>query len=494
MPLHIARNAGWDSISRIGKCIGLAALIFFFACENLQNAVANGDTRTISFHHLHTGEDLTITYKKNGRYDDAAMQKINWILRDWRRDEAIKMDPHLIDLVWEAQRESGGKAPIQVVCGYRSPSTNAMLRAKTRGVAKFSQHMLGKAMDFYLSDVPLAKLREVGLRLERGGVGYYPTSGSPFVHLDTGNVRHWPKISRELLARIFPDGKTVHIPADGRPMPGYQQALAEIKARGDHNVSSISMASAGETAPMASGDAVKKFFAKIFGKKDESGDDEETQITTVAARPVQVEEANPGAPVKPHAIAAADVPMPRARPNAEIAALSKEPVQVASLSDRAPLPPEITGTPREGLALGYAPDSIFSPRAISAAPDPAVSVIEPRSQPQAAPRRVSAPAPAKASTPERRAVAVETYADAAHAPASLMDSRMMQFAAELHRQDPAIAMMLAAPERVTIRSEFAAAPEQPALSRFAGPAVVALPTVFFGQSAMLSHNRVTRAD
>jgi uncharacterized protein YcbK (DUF882 family) len=499
MPLHIARNTGLSLISHTGKCIGLAALIFFFACENLQNAVANGDTRTISFHHLHTGEDLTITYKKNGRYDDAAMQKINWILRDWRRDEATKMDPHLIDLVWEAQRESGGKAPIQVVCGYRSPATNAMLRAKTRGVAKFSQHMLGKAMDFYLSDVPLAKLREVGLRLERGGVGYYPTSGSPFVHLDTGNIRHWPKISRELLAKIFPDGKTVHIPADGRPMPGYQQALAEIKARGDHNVNSISMASAGDTAPMASGDAVKKYFAKIFGKKDESGDDEEPQITTVAARPVQADE-QPSHARKAHAVAAADVPMPPVRPIAEIAALTtkptKEPVQVASLNDNAPLPPEITGAPREGLALGYAPDSIFSPRAISAAPDPVISVPEPRPQPQAAPRRVSAPAPLEsARKPERKTVAAETYADAAHAPASLMDNRMMQFAAgELHRQNPAIAMMLAAPERVTIRSEFAAAPEQPALSRFAGPAVVALPTVFFGQSAMLSPHRVTRAD
>jgi hypothetical protein len=190
--------------------------------------------------------------------------------------------------------------------------------------------------------------------------------------------------------------------------------------------------------------------------------------------------------------------MPRARPNAEIAALTAkpgmEPVRVASLNDRAPLPPEITGAPSQSLALGYAPDSIFSPRAISAAPDPMVSVSEPRPRP--APRRASAPVHTeKASAPERKTVAVETYADAAQPPASLMDNRMMQFAAgELHRQNPAIAMMLAAPERVTIRSEFAAAPEQPALSRFAGPAVVALPTVFFGQSAMLSPHRVTRAD
>lgn len=493
MPLKIARKAGLKTVLRNGKSVGLAALVLFFGCENLQTAIANGDTRTISFHHVHTGEDLTITYKVNGRYDDAAMQKINWELRDWRHEEPIKMDPHLIDLVWEVQRETGGKAPIQIICGYRSPATNSMLRAKTRGVAQFSQHMLGKALDFYLPDVPLSKLREAGLRLQRGGVGFYPTSGSPFVHLDTGNVRHWPKMTRDQLAKVFPDGKTVHIPSDGRPMPGYQLALAEIKSRGEHNVSSISMASAGETAPMADGTAVKKFFAKIFGKKDESGDDEEAQITTVAARPVQTEETEKTAPAPKAVAIASAIPMPRERPSAEIAALTQQPVQVASLNDNAPLPREITGAPQEGLALGYATDSIFSPRAIALAPQP--SVQAPAAQP--APRRASVPVPHEettASIPENKTTAVELYADASHAPASLFDPRMMQSSTELHAQNPAVAMMLASPGRVTIRSQFAAAPEQPALSRFAGPAVVALPTVFFGQSAMLSPNRVMRAD
>ena len=494
MPFNIARKTGLKkTVLRNGKCVGLTALVLFFGCENLQTAIANGDTRTISFHHVHTGEDLTVTYKVNGRYDEAALQKINWELRDWRREEPVKMDPHLIDLVWEAQREAGSKAPIQVICGYRAPQTNAMLRAKSRGVAQFSQHMLGKALDFYLPDVELSKLREVGLRLQRGGVGFYPTSGSPFVHLDTGNVRHWPKMTRDQLARVFPDGKTVHIPADGRPMPGYQLALAEIKSRGEQNVSSISMASAGETAPMADGTAVKKFFAKIFGKKDESGDDEEAQITTVAARPVQAEDTEKTAVQAPKAVTvAAVVPLPRARPSAEIAALSQQPVQVASLNDNAPLPREITGAQQEGLALGYAADSIFSPRAMALPPQQA-SV--PAAQP--APHRASVPVPHEettASIPENKTTAVELYADAAHAPASLFDARMMQFSAELHPQNPAVAMMLASPGRVTIRSQFASAPEQPALSRFAGPAVVALPTVFSGQSAMLSQNRVTRAD
>ena len=128
-------------------------LLLLFGSRALQNAVAEGDTRTISLHHIHTDEDITITFKRDGRYDEAALEKLNWFLRDWRKAEATKMDPHLIDLVWEVQREAGNKAPIWVVCGYRSPQTNAMLRHRSAGVARFSQHMLGHAMDFYIPGV-----------------------------------------------------------------------------------------------------------------------------------------------------------------------------------------------------------------------------------------------------------------------------------------------------------------------------------------------------
>ena len=197
---------------------GLAALVLLSGSRMLQNAIAEGDTRTISLHHTHTNEDITVTFKRDGRYDEAALEKLNQFLRDWRRDEQIRMDPHLIDLVWEVQRETGSGAPIWVVCGYRSPETNAMLRRRSDGVARYSQHMLGHAMDFYIPGVPLEQLRVIGLRLERGGVGFYPTSGSPFVHMDTGGVRHWPRMTREQLVRVFPDGRTVHIPTDGKPL------------------------------------------------------------------------------------------------------------------------------------------------------------------------------------------------------------------------------------------------------------------------------------
>ncbi len=210
----------------------VAGLLLLFASRGLQNAIAEGDTRTISLHHIHTGEDITVTFKRGGQYDEAALEKLNWFLRDWRRSQQTRMDPHLIDLIWEVHRETGSHEPVWVVCGYRSPETNAMLRRRSNGVARFSQHMLGHAMDFYIPGVPLEELRVIGLRLQRGGVGFYPTSGSPFVHMDTGGVRHWPRMTREQLVRVFPDGRTVHIPTDGRPLPGYALALADIEKRG----------------------------------------------------------------------------------------------------------------------------------------------------------------------------------------------------------------------------------------------------------------------
>ena len=178
------------SATHAGLSCGVAALLLLSGARGLQNAIAEGDTRSISLHHIHTDEDITITFKRNGQYDEAAIEKLNWFLRDWRRNQQTRMDPHLIDLILGGAPGDGRKEPVWVVCGYRSPQTNAMLRHRSRGVARFSQHMLGHAMDFYIPGVPLDQLRAAGLRLQRGGVGFYPTSGSPFVHLDTGRIRH----------------------------------------------------------------------------------------------------------------------------------------------------------------------------------------------------------------------------------------------------------------------------------------------------------------
>jgi uncharacterized protein YcbK (DUF882 family) len=245
VPINVARKAclstTLSSISvRAGYCVGFAALLLGLSCNNLQNAIAEGDTRTITLHHVHTEEDLTVTYKVNGRYNEDALAQIDHELRDWRRDETIHMDPHLIDLVWEVHRDVGSTEPIWVVCGYRSPETNAMLRQRSSGVAKFSQHTLGKAMDFYIPGVPLEQLRAVGLYLQRGGVGFYPTSGSPFVHLDTGNVRHWPAIAADDMPRLVAEGQSLHTAAEATEVASNRRQPAVVAKLGNPVVTAAS--------------------------------------------------------------------------------------------------------------------------------------------------------------------------------------------------------------------------------------------------------------
>jgi len=192
--------------------------------------MANGDSRSLTIFHTHTQESATITFRRNGQYDPAGLKQLNWILRDWRTDQTTNMDPRLFDTIWEVYREVGSREPINIVSAYRSPQTNGMLHRRSRAVSEHSQHMLGKAMDIRLPDIPAARLRATAMRLQDGGVGYY--SSERFVHIDVGSVRAWPRMSKVELARLFPDGKTVHLPARGGPLSGYLIAKAEILARG----------------------------------------------------------------------------------------------------------------------------------------------------------------------------------------------------------------------------------------------------------------------
>jgi len=189
------------------------------------------------------------------------------------------MDPRLLDLVWQAYRQTGSNAYIQVVSGYRAPATNSMLRSRSKGVAEKSQHMAGKAMDFYIPGVPLKKLRNIGLSMQGGGVGYYPTSGSPFVHMDVSNVRHWPGISRQELARVFPRGKTLHVPSDGKPLPGYEHALAAYQARKASGTPNIEMVSAGGERKPGRG-----LLAALFGNGGAEAADDMADVALGAPR------------------------------------------------------------------------------------------------------------------------------------------------------------------------------------------------------------------
>lgn len=260
LPLHrlYARFAPSKRLVPGARARAFFAAVTLFMCGTtaLQNAVANGDTRTLYLLNMNTGEGGTFTFKREGRYDDAVLKKLNWFLRDWRRDEPTNMDPQLFDLVWEVYRDVGASESIHVVSGYRSPATNSMLRTRSKLVAEQSQHMRGKAMDFYIPGVSPSDLRVLGLRMQRGGVGFYPTANTPFVHMDTGGVRHWPRMTHDQLVRVFPDEKTVHIPSDGKPLANYKVALAELESRGG---------TAGGPDEEDFGSGLKSFFAAIFG-------------------------------------------------------------------------------------------------------------------------------------------------------------------------------------------------------------------------------------
>jgi len=300
---------------RIGPCAGLVALIILLSNNGLESAVANGDTRTLSLHHIHTDEDITITYKRDGRYDEEALKRLDRFLRDWRKEEDIHMDPHLFDVIWEVSREVGGDRAVHVVCGYRSPATNAMLRRRSSGVAQFSQHTLGKAMDFFIPGADLEELREAGLRLQRGGVGYYPSSGSPFVHLDVGSVRHWPRMSHDQLARVFPNGRTVHIPSDGQPLSGYALALADIEKRGSSAPSLMSL-NAAQTAGIdiaaAGGGRKKSLLAALFHIDEDEDDTAQAASPAPASRSASFNLAS--ADPKAESVRTALAPVPAARP------------------------------------------------------------------------------------------------------------------------------------------------------------------------------------
>ena len=256
--------------------LALFLLAFVSAPNSTESAIANGDTRSLSLTNSHTNEAGTFTYMVNGSYDKATLDKLNWFLRDWRLNEQTQMDPKLFDILWEVYRESGSQQPVDVLSAYRSPQTNAMLRRRSRQVAKYSQHMEGKAIDAHFIDVTTATIRDIAMRMQAGGVGFYPSGITPWVHVDSGAVRYWPRMNRDALARLFPDGKTVFIPADGKPMPGYDLAAAEIEARG------------GNVIPQSNGSPFG-IFAWLFGGPhgggaDDAEDSGEDAAATVSGR------------------------------------------------------------------------------------------------------------------------------------------------------------------------------------------------------------------
>jgi len=145
--------------------------------------------RRVELHNLHTGERFNEVYWENGRYLPDAMGEVNYVLRDHRNNEVHQIHGRLLDTLDRIAQRTETSRPFQIISGYRSPRTNAMLSGRSSGVAKRSLHMEGMAADIRIERMDLDRLRDAAAGLDRGGVGYYPVSN--FVHVDVGAVRRW---------------------------------------------------------------------------------------------------------------------------------------------------------------------------------------------------------------------------------------------------------------------------------------------------------------
>ena len=345
----------------IGRKLGVLAsatamaslAIWCLAPAATESAGANGDTRTLHLYHTHTFETIDATFRVDGHYDPAVLKQLNHFLRDWRNDDEHEMDPRLFDAVWEAYRSAGATDRIQIYSAYRSPETNAMLRRRSRAVAEHSQHMLGKAMDTTMPGFPMYRIREAGMKLQHGGVGWYPSAN--FVHLDVGGVRSWPRMPYAELASLFPDGKTVHIASDGRPLPGYEQARLEIAAR-----------DGAESVPPAQESS--GFFAWLFGGNGggaarEDEEDRRAPVAVAAAAPPVRQQAPEPEQVAAQPVAAAAEP---AAPPPVEASTQGRGEQVAALepADAAPMQldnADLPLPPRRPVDLAEAPEIPLPP-------------------------------------------------------------------------------------------------------------------------------------
>ncbi len=166
----------------------LLAVLFLplsFAYGTLQPSVSR-----LRMYNTHTHERIDVVYRRGGAYDPAALAKLDWFLRDWRAEKVKHYDPRLFDLLGElTSKVKRPGAEIQIICGYRTPATNGLLRSRSPAVGRNSLHMKAEAIDIRLPGVSTAGLRDAALSLHRGGVGYYASSA--FVHVDVGRVRRW---------------------------------------------------------------------------------------------------------------------------------------------------------------------------------------------------------------------------------------------------------------------------------------------------------------
>lgn len=167
--------------------LGVSAAVCF---PNLAFATEQKLSREIMLKNIHTGEAGAFKYLIDGEWMRPELERLNHLLRDFRSGDMHVMDVGLLEQLYQLQQKHGKDTAFEVISGYRSPKTNAMLRSHSNGgVAKKSLHMQGRAIDIAMPGVALDELHASAMAMQAGGVGKY--TGSGFIHIDTGAVRHW---------------------------------------------------------------------------------------------------------------------------------------------------------------------------------------------------------------------------------------------------------------------------------------------------------------
>lgn len=177
-------------MNRRNFSLGLFSAVLATNMPKASSAWGINNTRAVKLYNIHNKEKIHTVYWRNGYYDSDGILKLTNFFRDIRTGGVHHIDPVVFDIIWTLQEELNlTESGLQLVSGYRSPETNAMLRKRSKGVAKNSLHMRGLAADITSYDVKLSTLKNTAKSLKEGGVGYYPKSH--FVHVDTGDLRYW---------------------------------------------------------------------------------------------------------------------------------------------------------------------------------------------------------------------------------------------------------------------------------------------------------------
>jgi uncharacterized protein YcbK (DUF882 family) len=177
---------------KTGLSLTGASVMTGLAGQSFAKDKVDAPDRRLRLANAHTWEKLDIVYWSNGVYLDKSLDKIDFLMRDHRANQSRQMDIDLIDSMHALYMLSGSKERMHVLSGFRTAKTNAALRKRSSGVAKYSLHMEGRAVDINIPDVPTNDLRDIAVGMKTGGVGYYRKAG--FVHIDTGNVRYWQQV------------------------------------------------------------------------------------------------------------------------------------------------------------------------------------------------------------------------------------------------------------------------------------------------------------